>query len=143
MVKSLSNTDLQRLEDFVASLQPSCVLSEAISKLHRLCQVLTNIGRLYLEAKIRPQTQESQTMGQEFDTYLSALGLAPIAVDESDVRPMTASTTTAPVGSTNFMQGVQAPVGEPLALQNWFSGNQYMMGLLEEDLPIFDSWGQR
>ncbi|KAL4888603.1 fungal-specific transcription factor domain protein [Aspergillus ambiguus] len=140
VIESSSDTDLQRLEDFVASLQPNCVLSEAISKLHRLCQVLNNIAKLYLEAKARSLNQEDQTIGQEFDTYLSALGLAPAASEYGDVRPPGAPATSAPAGSMDVMHGMETPVPyvAPSTLRNWFSGNQHMMGLLEEDLSLFD-----
>jgi hypothetical protein len=138
VINSSSETDLQRLEEFVASLQPNCALSEAISRLYRLCQVLSNIAKLYLEAKAQTQTQEDQAIGQEFDTYLSALGLAPASVEYGDSRPATARTV--PAGSTDIMPGVetQLPQVAPSALRNWYSGNQHMMGLLEEDLSLFD-----
>ncbi|GES58084.1 fungal-specific transcription factor domain protein [Aspergillus terreus] len=138
VINSSSETDLQRLEEFVASLQPNCALSEAISRLYRLCQVLSNIAKLYLEAKAQTQTQEDQAIGQEFDTYLSALGLAPASVEYGDPRPATARTV--PAGSTDIMPGVetQLPHVAPSALRNWYSGNQHMMGLLEEDLSLFD-----
>ena len=45
--------DLNRLEEFVLSLEPLASLSEAIAKLHRLCQVLLIIARLYTEAKAK------------------------------------------------------------------------------------------
>lgn len=44
-------------------------------------------------------------------------------------------------------QGVQGPVtmgemSEAAQLGNWFSGNQYMMGLLEEDMFQFNPSSQ-
>lgn len=138
VIKDSSEHDLQRLDDFVASIQPTTGLSEAISKLHRLCQVLLNIARLYLEAKAQAKSQEDPTIGQEFDTYLTALGMGP-ALPGFDVQ---AATTAAPPGamSADMMQGMegQVPPVAPSALRNWFSGNQHMMGLLEEDLSLFD-----
>lgn len=95
------------------------------------------------------------SVGMEFDTYLSALGLAPPAAlssmgssggdsgigggngwnmpspgasgSGSDLNP---ETTTSNTGISQTTQ-----------LGNWFSGNQYMMGLLEEDLSLIDFSG--
>lgn len=42
--------------------------------------MLGSVARLYIEAKSRDQAGEDQSLasvGQEFDAYLSALGLAP------------------------------------------------------------------
>ncbi|KAF7627904.1 fungal-specific transcription factor domain protein [Aspergillus flavus] len=136
-----SYADLHRLGDFVASLQPNSAFSEAIAKLHRLCQLFCNIAQLYLEAKAQPRTQEDQVIGQEFDTYFSALGLAPLAVEDADALLPTTSATIAGVGPTYAMQREvsHVPVIPPSTLQKWFSGNQHMMGLLEDDLPLFSS----
>ncbi|KAL4929699.1 putative C6 transcription factor [Aspergillus undulatus] len=139
--------DLERLEEFVVSLKPNCSLSTAISKLHRLCQALSNVARLYIEARIQAQTQEDQALasvGHEFDTYLSALGFAPPA-DGGDARWAAAPGTTTMPGEMSYpgtaaqsISGPHMPQGHMTQLGNWFSGNQYMLGLLEEDLSMFD-----
>ncbi|KAL4918447.1 hypothetical protein BDW62DRAFT_200827 [Aspergillus aurantiobrunneus] len=135
--------DLDRLDEFVASLKPICSLSTAIAKLHRLCQVLSNVARLYVEAKAQAQTQEDQALasvGHEFDTYLSALGLAPPA-DDRDTRWTGPAPGTAMSGEMNYptaQQNMGPQMPHMIQLGNWFSGNQYMMGLLEEDLSMFD-----
>ncbi|KAF7589690.1 hypothetical protein BBP40_003937 [Aspergillus hancockii] len=142
-----SQTDLKRLEDFVTSLQPSCCLSEAIAKMHRLCQVLSKIARLYLEVKAQAQEDQALiSMGQKFDTYLSALGLASATTDDGEVRwtAVTAVPGSVP-GEIRGMDGQDISMSIPqTSLGNWFSGNQHMMGLLEEDLSLFDpsSWPQ-
>ncbi|KAL3470426.1 hypothetical protein BJX99DRAFT_49709 [Aspergillus californicus] len=151
IIEVSSWVDLTRLEEFVLSLEPNCSLSTAIFKLHRLCQVLSNVARLYIEAKAQAQTQESQdlaSVGHEFDTYLSALGLAP-PTEEGDTRwaaaiPVQAQTQTqAQAQAPNTVPvEMRYPDGNPVPhmsqLGTWFSGNQYMMGLLEEDLSMFD-----
>jgi len=68
------------------------------------------------------QSEERGPIGDEFDVYLSALGFPPAeysaqGVDTSDM-------------SQPSLQTAQ--------LGNWFSGSQYMMGLLEEDLSQFN-----
>ncbi|PYH69233.1 putative C6 transcription factor [Aspergillus vadensis CBS 113365] len=140
--------DLARLEDFVASLQPNCFLSEAISKLYQLCHVLSNVARLYIEAKEQVQVKDDQdlaSVGQEFDVYLSALGLAPMAADENYGAWASASVPagSAPGDARGAMEGqYSGPIPQTSQLGNWFSGNQHMMGLLEEDISLFDpsSW---
>ncbi|PKY03827.1 fungal-specific transcription factor domain protein [Aspergillus campestris IBT 28561] len=126
-----SQTDLHRLEEFVTSLEPHRGSSEAIDKMHRLCQVLSSVARLYLEAKAQARTQESDAMasvGQEFDTYLSALGLAPAPMEDGETTgPMPEPSASSPPDTV-----------PPSTLGNWYSGNQHMVGLLEEDLSLFD-----
>ncbi|KAL2862573.1 putative C6 transcription factor [Aspergillus lucknowensis] len=145
IIEVSSWVDLDRLEEFVDSLKPNCSLSTAITKLHQLCQVLSNVARLYIEAKAEGQTQESQALasvGHEFDTYLSALGLAPpYSAEDGDTRWAAGSVPSATVpGGMGYAetQNINPPMHHMTQLGNWFSGNQYMMGLLEEDLSMFD-----
>ncbi|KAI0839490.1 fungal-specific transcription factor domain-containing protein [Hypoxylon sp. FL0890] len=106
--------DLQRLADFVQSLEAAVDLSHSISKLHQLCQVLYNVAQLYIEAKAaQPIDQDMVPVGNEFNMYLSQLGFMP--VDES-------------------MENFDVSMAQTTQLGDWFSGNNYMMGLLEEDL---------
>lgn len=53
-----------------------------------------------------------------------------------------AATVAGPVfgdaaGGVGMGQDSTAAMNQTMQLGNWFSGNQYMMGLLEEDLDIF------
>lgn len=94
------------------------------------------------------------SVGQEFDAYLSALGLAPghamagnpwgaFQPDGSSVTANLAdpSIQTAAFGNTSVSAQSQdmsmAEMSQTAQLGNWFSGNQYMMGLLEEDMFQF------
>ncbi|RDW93052.1 putative C6 transcription factor [Aspergillus mulundensis] len=135
--------DQERLEEFVESLKPYCPLSAAVFNLHRLCHALSNVARLYIEAKAQAQTQENQTLasvGHEVNSYLSALGLAPSEVVDTRWAGPAPGTTTS--GTMNYPAtqsfGTAIPQAHMTQLGNWFSGNQYMMGLLEEDLSMFD-----
>ena len=91
------------------------------------------------------------SVGQEFDAYLSALGLAPghamagnpwgaFQPDGSSVAANLADSSmqAAGLGDTSVpAQGQDlsmAEMSQTAQLGNWFSGNQYMMGLLEEDM---------
>ncbi|OJJ48964.1 hypothetical protein ASPZODRAFT_60720 [Penicilliopsis zonata CBS 506.65] len=133
--------DLARLTEFVASLEPLCSLSEAINKLHRLCAVLSSVATLYIEAQAQKQEDETlASIGQEFDTYLSALGLATsISTEDNNNNNNNNSNANNPTNTlwTNMMTddpASAAATADPATqLGNWFSGNQYMMGLLEGD----------
>lgn len=127
VIETFNMDDLQRLAQFVASLQPAFSMSQPVEKLHRLCQVLHQVAALYVEARAKQQDQEEMGMiGNDFDMYLSQLGLVP---------RYSASLS----GSTDFgMEGVL--LGDDEAAQQlagWFSGNSHVMGLMEEDLSEF------
>ncbi|KAK2054590.1 fungal-specific transcription factor domain-containing protein [Colletotrichum caudatum] len=113
--------DLRRLNEFVTSLRPACGLSEPVEKLHQLCSMLCNVATLYMESKSQ-QSEERGPINDEFDVYLSALGFPPA---EYPAQGMDTSDMSQP-----SLQTAQ--------LGNWFSGSQYMMGLLEEDLSQFN-----
>lgn len=125
--------------------------------------MLYNVAMLYVEAKRNtggPHSSQDTDMapiGNEFDVYLSALGFMP--VDEAvggDVGgvvggagtgglppPALASPTgaegggTFPTGAMAVQQQQQQQQQQTNQLGDWFSGNRYMMGLLEEDLSQF------
>lgn len=114
-----------------------------------------------MEAKSRSHAGEDQTLasvGQEFDTYLSALGLAPgnfmptgQGYYHTDVPSMQTSMPdpssqafgfSAPVAQSQNQDPMStAEMSQAAQLGNWFSGNQYMMGLLEEDMFQFNPNG--
>lgn len=117
VIDTSSSDDLKRLNDFVASLQPACTHSESVEKLHQLCNMLYNVAVLYVETKSQ-QSEERGSINDEFDVYLSALGFSP---------------TEYPIPGVEA-GGMSQPTVQTVQLGNWFSGSQYMMGLLEEDL---------
>lgn len=109
---------------------------------------------LYVEAKSKanhPQDADMAPIGNEFDVYLSALGFMPVddpgaasamaAAGGPGANPgaLAASPPTSATGGPG--EGATFP-GNANAMQtnqlgDWFSGNRYMMGLLEEDLSQF------
>ncbi|KAL0937838.1 fungal specific transcription factor domain protein [Colletotrichum truncatum] len=121
VIDTSSTEDLKRLNDFVTSLKPACALSEPVEKLHQLCQMLYNVAVLYVETKSQ-QSEERDPINDEFDVYLSALGFPPT---EYPIQGIETS-------------GLDQPNLQTTQLGNWFSGSQYMMGLLEEDLSQFN-----
>lgn len=160
VIATSDNEDLSRLEDFIASLRPLCSFSQSVERLHSICSVLGTVARLYVEAKTRNKTGEDQSLtsvGHEFDAYLSALGLAPSNAVAGNQGYYQMDVPNMPVGMADFttqMPGFAAPIAQPQSqdeeamsvtgmsqaaqLSNWFSGNQHIMGLLEEDSLQFN-----
>ncbi|KAJ0166254.1 putative transcriptional regulatory protein PB24D3.01 [Colletotrichum tanaceti] len=121
VIDTSSASDLKRLNEFVGSLRPACALSEPVERLHQLCSMLCNVATLYVEGKSQ-QAEERDPVNDEFDVYLSALGFPP---------------TECPAQGMDTGEMSQ-PTLQTAQLGNWFSGSQYMMGLLEEDLSQFN-----
>jgi hypothetical protein len=122
VIESSSVEDLNLLQAFVTSLIPAIPQSEPVEKLHRLCQVLSNVAALYVEAKAQlPADQNMLPIGNEFDMYLSALGL----------MPMEGQMLSEAAGGDAPMSGQMSYLGD------WFSGSRHMMDLLETDMPKF------
>jgi hypothetical protein len=95
------------------------------------------------------------SVGQEFDAYLSALGLAPgnaVANNpwgafQPDGSSMTSGVADLSLQASGYGNPSMPAQGQDMSmvemsqaaqLSNWFSGNQYMMGLLEEDMFQFN-----
>lgn len=100
-------------------------------------------------------------IGNEFDVYLSALGFMPVddptaaqLAAAGGAGPGTGPLTASPTSPTSGGRGgggdgparfaANAAHANAMAVQHqtnqlgdWFSGNRYMMGLLEEDLSQF------
>lgn len=118
VIETSDADDLQRLAEFVASLRGSCGASEPIDKLYRLCQVLHNVAALYVKAKAKQQQDHDMALiGNDFDMYLSQLGLVP----QVDVPN----------------SGIDGEMAAASNLSDWFSGGRDMMDLLETDLSMF------
>lgn len=127
-VETADADDLARLEGFAAGLQPALAASPAVERLHRLCRLLCHVAALYVEgtAKAAERPEEDADMmhvlGNDFDVCLSQLGLMPQALGND-------------VGGDGVAGDSSAHTAE---LGDWFSGNRYVMGLVEEDLLDFD-----
>ena len=157
MIATSDQKGLSLLESFIASLRPLCHLSQSVDRLHSLCSVLGTVARLYVEAKSRGQAGEDQSLasvGQEFDAYLSALGLAPgnqvpngPVYYQTDISPMQMNIADPSQNGLAYSASTLQPqsqgtmsiaeMTQAARLGNWFSGNQHMMGLLEEDIFQF------
>jgi hypothetical protein len=121
----------------------ACSVSSSVSRLHQLCTVLYNVALLYIEAKTQ---QNLVPMGNEFDIYLSQLGFMPSGANAGAGAGASANASAGgfedgsglgqqPQGAEaggEDMEGVAVP-GLNSQLGDWFVGNNYIMGLLEED----------
>ncbi|KAK3065934.1 hypothetical protein LTS18_002222 [Coniosporium uncinatum] len=130
VINTLNTEDLQRIDYFVSSLQATAQTSESAEKLYRLCQVFHQVAKLYVEAKqqahVRQQSQlgtdfqdVGSAMWDQFDPYLTALGFAPTDI------------------STNA--GNSVPQINMPDVGDWYSGNHYVMNMLDTDLSFLQS----
>ncbi|KAI1818659.1 fungal-specific transcription factor domain protein [Poronia punctata] len=132
VIETSDRDDLQRLADFVNSLETACEFSSSAHKLHQLCQLLHNIAELYVEAKALEPVNPA---GFEFDTYLSQLGLMP--VDDAGMMGLQSDLD----GAAGEVDPQMRYLAQTNQLEGWFSSKNYMMGLLEEDLSMINPTG--
>ncbi|KAK8037628.1 hypothetical protein PG991_000974 [Apiospora marii] len=137
-----SQSDLRHLERFIGSLEAGCGISPAVEKLHRLSTVLYNVALLYAEAKAQQAwDQDMVPVGNEFDLYLSQLGIMPM--DESgggDPSGAAAHDVNGGgAGGAGGSGGGADDVMRNVQLGDWFSGNNHILGLVEEDLSSFNT----
>jgi hypothetical protein len=120
--------DLERLGNFLTGLETARAVSRAIDKLYRLCKIMYDIAKMYVEAKESEKTTLDADMvpvENDFNVYLSQLGLMPAHLPGLN----TGIGTGAPEGG-----GITDASYQATQLGDWFEGNSYMMGLMEEDL---------
>ncbi|KAK6530829.1 hypothetical protein TWF281_007666 [Arthrobotrys megalospora] len=128
VIETSNLDDLQLLDKFAESLQPALANSQAIEKLYRLCKLLHQIAALYIEAKGQQQQDSDMNMvGNDLDTYLTQLGFIP---QNHAAEGVNVSGGTG-LGSVPIINPGQE-------LGDWFSGNRYVMGLMEEDFLDID-----
>lgn len=156
-ISTCSHSDLTSLSEFVLSLESCRTVSEGAEKLYKLCHLFLSVAKLYVEAKSKealkaPQntTTQSNTRyyttadGQQFDLsevnqfdpYLSALGLVPNAA-----WPMTDLMAGSPLFHSSvdsYSRPQEASVGGQNSVQDWFSGSRYILGLMEDDINMPD-----
>ena len=129
--------DLKLLEDVTNSLQAGSKLSEAADKLYRLCLAFSQVAKLYVDAQLRaPQSTKLEDIplprpGNEFDDYLASLG-AGNPMMPSVSRNVPGNSGPNPVPLQQPAEPVEFDASQ--TLEDWFFGNQYMMGLLDSDL---------
>ena len=119
--------DLRLLGDYVTMLKTLSHISEGLAKFQRLCSVFDRIARLYTKAKAqelagsKPVNSGMQPAISHIDGYLSTIGFAPPAHQ----IPVT--------GMPSTMYG---PQFDTTYLNDWYSGNNSLIGLLDQDVPF-------
>ncbi|RDA86138.1 hypothetical protein CP532_3054 [Ophiocordyceps camponoti-leonardi (nom. inval.)] len=127
VIETLSAQDLQILHDFVMSFSSCRGDSETIEKLYKLCQVMYDAVRIYVESRLQLQPdQPTGPIGDEFGMYLSQLGLLP-----GEDRAVAGRQYNAPQ-----QQGQKN--GQTTQMAEFLLGNRNIMGLLEEDMSQID-----
>ncbi|KMU87278.1 hypothetical protein CIHG_04723 [Coccidioides immitis H538.4] len=128
--------DLKLLEEVATSLQAAGSLSEGAERLYRLCMVFYQVAKVYVDAK-RQEVENTNTTseyqpiaypGEQFDSYLNALGLGP-SLAPSMLRGH------ADIGNNDGVEAIPELFDVEMAqsLEDWYLGNRHMMGLLESD----------
>lgn len=131
--------DLDRLEAFVASLQPHTAVSEAVDRLHRLFHVLHTVASQYLESQTGAGRDDQQA--STVDNCLAALGFPsqPAPGFQEAAYPAGSATD----GSyAAFQRGVNPMIwmGNGAQLEDWFYNNEQMINILEDGFPEGDGW---
>ncbi|TQV90759.1 fungal specific transcription factor domain-containing protein [Cordyceps javanica] len=146
VIETSSADDLKILREFVASLALARDSSEAVEKLYRLCQVMYDVLTLYVEAKSSQQHQQENggahgvvPIGDEFEMYLSQLGLMPIE-DQAMTGAHDGAGGQAAAAAAAAAGGSVPHNPQVAQIADWFVNNRNMMGLLEEDLSHIDSY---
>jgi hypothetical protein len=133
VIETSNAEDLERLSNFVKSLESSRATVSSVDKLYKLGQVLYNVATLYVEAKSKQQQDADMIpLGNDVDMYLNALGLMP----NVNMNMSTVPDGNAMSGFDNSLPPAELTQAQTAQLGDWFSGNRYMMGLMEEDLPF-------
>ena len=128
VIETSNADDLQRLAQFTASLEKVTSVSQGIARLHRMCQILQHVAEIYVKAKAQ-QHQNMGMVGNDFDLYLAQLGF--ISRDCASRQG---------VAENGIGAGFAASgANETEQLGDWFSGNNFIMSLMEEDLLAFNS----
>lgn len=122
VVETMSAKDLSLMKIFSASIEETSDASETMQKLSRLCNLMSNVAALYVEAKSQQQEDHAMVpIGDEFDVYLSQLGFMPVM----DPNMNTAG------GDNNAAFAENSQVAQ---MADWMSGSRNLLGLLEQDI---------
>ncbi|PLB53981.1 hypothetical protein P170DRAFT_451884 [Aspergillus steynii IBT 23096] len=126
--------DLNRMQIFVTSMEGSCQESGAIAKHHRLFQVFYRVAERYTELMCSPtlMQEDRRNLKSQVDLHLSALGLQPngsymVGQPTAEAGPM-ASSATVDMGPSD-----QDWPQQGFLLGSWFSFNQQMMDLMDQN----------
>ncbi|KAI1469858.1 uncharacterized protein F4812DRAFT_450270 [Daldinia caldariorum] len=132
--------DLARMQAFVSSLETASEHSSVIAKHHILFQGFHNVAVRYKELKSAstPVQQEQEELRLEMDSFLSELGFQTQA--GSTAANATQDMALERPSGARFGEGVQSDmpkeyqdVEQALRLPRWYTMNQQIIGLLDND----------
>lgn len=142
-----SQADLQLLKDFLDSLQPARRLSDGIEKFYQLCSIFVKAAQAYVRAKTQQQSMSRPNM----NPYLSSQVVQPAISDFEQIFSAPGfgmSTTTTSRNGTGLADGAQFSPGrqqqlvpDVTNLQDWYTGNASLYGLLEQDFNELNGMG--
>jgi hypothetical protein len=109
-------SDLQLIRDFASSLQQLSDVSTTMDKLWVLCNVMSKVAVMYVEAKRLHVVEDLRPAINEFDNYLGQLGFVTNETAGQDVQ-------NPPQCGSQMIQ-----------YDDWFLSSRTMMDLLQHDL---------
>ncbi|CAI7617849.1 unnamed protein product [Penicillium discolor] len=143
-IETRDKGDLDRMYAFLESIECACQHSNAIAKHHHLSGVLYSVALRYTELGLPSSRMEEEQLQlrSEVDAHLSALGLQPhttylTAHHTEDVDSLMSSVQP----SVEAIQQNRTTEGNNWAedpwLRRWFSFNQQMIGLFDDNYLPF------
>lgn len=122
-VLATANTDdLARLHDFVDSISDSD-FSNGARKMHHVCEMFYRIAKLYVLAKQAQQPEDTAVAVPSLDSTPYSGG-----PDLNTLNPYLNAIGFAGDPMLDLNNGINPDAGD------WFQGNQWVMGLLDDDL---------
>ncbi|CAG9978361.1 unnamed protein product [Clonostachys byssicola] len=135
VIETGNDEDLNRMGNFVQSMEVASTFSNFKDNHHRLFQVLHTVATRYseLKASLTPSQVNNAELRTEMDAYLSSLGYQPMHQDMT--QDFTALPTMSFLDMPMDTSGAHPEVEPNPQLANWFSWSQQMMGLMDSNQP--------
>jgi hypothetical protein len=142
VLKTHDRADLGRLQVFAESMSDSPT-SQPAYKVSRLASVFVSVLTVYIESK--EQEARHQSVDPHKPTPLTGQDYTSAGVyQQTTSYPTPAWAPISPLlHALGFAEDLSLNIDgasvESANLENWFNGNQHIMGLLEEDLSYLDT----
>lgn len=135
--------DVRLLEDFVASLEPARRLSEPIDKFYRLCLAFINVAHAFARTKRQQQhhyvndavvgiARHANTVQVHENAYVQSTPVAGGLNAQPEVHHNLGTGATINGTLVHDLQQQQL-LDVTNNLQDWYSGNASLYGMLEQD----------
>jgi hypothetical protein len=142
VLETHDRVDLERLQQFADSMSDSPT-SQPAYRLSKLASVFVSVATVYIKA--REQNAHNEHIEPQKSTPVTAPDYTSAELYQ---HPLTYSMPAwAPINpllhalgfSEDQSLNIDGASDENANLENWFNGNQHIMGLLEDDLSYLDS----